>query len=459
MHSEKMTRTEKQAVVSLSAIMSLRMIGLFMVLPVFSLYASQLKGANPITIGLAMGVYGLAQALFQIPFGALSDRVGRKPIIFSGLLIFVTGSILAGMANTMTWMILGRTLQGVGAVGSTTLAMMADLTREGQRTKAMAVTGMVIGLSFAVAMLIGPLLTKWLSVGSLFFIAAGFGCIGITLLYTYTPSPTTLRWHRDAEPELHAFLKLLLNPELSKLNIGIFVLHAVFTACFVVIPISLVQTIHLPSSQQWEIYLPTLLAGFSLTLFAVSHAERKQKIKPYFSGAIGALGVAELLLWQHPANTLLLGAGLTLFFASFSLLEAFLPSLISRCAPADRKGSAMGIYSCSQFLGIFAGGFLGGWLFGQFSFSGTYLFCLCLTLFWFTLSLLMQPPRHWVTQLWRITSQKSLSWSAIAQDLQKIPGVIEAIYIAEDETAYLKVEQATTQNPDFIRLKEQLQSG
>lgn len=459
MHSEKMTRTEKQAVVSLSSIMSLRMIGLFMVLPVFSLYASQLTGANPTTIGLAMGSYGLAQAFFQIPFGALSDRIGRKPIILIGLLIFVLGSVVAGMADSILWMIMGRTLQGVGAVGSTTLAMTADLTRENQRSKAMAITGMAIGMSFAIAMLIGPLLTKWVTVGHLFYIAAVFGCVGIILLYSYTPTPKTLRWHRDAEPELRSFLKLLFNPELSKLNFGIFALHAIFTASFVAIPIHLAQTTHFPSSQQWEVYLPTLLAGFSLTLFAVGQAERKQQIKLYFTSAVIALGIAELLLWQNTTGVLWFGVGLTLFFASFSLLEAFLPSLISRVAPADRKGSAMGIYSCSQFFGIFAGGFFGGWLYGKFSFPGVYIFCLCLTLLWFILSLFMQPPRHWITQLWRIPQQKKLAWSAISPELEKIPGVIEATYITEDETAYLKVEQATTQNPDFIRLKEQLQSG
>lgn len=458
MYPENLKSTEKRAIFSLSTIMSLRMIGLFMVLPVFTLYASQLQGANPTLIGLAMGIYGLAQAFFQIPFGALSDRFGRKPIILIGLIIFVFGSFLAGSAHSIIWMIIGRTLQGAGAIGSTILAMMADLTRENQRTKAMAITGMTIGLSFSVAMFIGPVLTKWLSVGGLFYIAGILGGLAIVLLYSYTPTPKTLRWHRDAEPELQSFLRLLIKPELAKLNIGIFILHAVFTASFVIIPIGLAQLLHFTASQQWKIYLPTLLIGFTLTLIAVGQAERKQQIKRYFVVGVGTLFLAELILWQQQGHLLWLGIGLTLFFGSFSLLESFLPSLISRLAPADRKGSAMGIYSCSQFLGIFVGGALGGYILDKFSFSGVYIFCLCITFIWLILSLLMQPPRHLVTQLWHIPLTKQDSWPDIAQQLSAMPGIAEATYIAEDETAYLKLERAVTKNPDFIRLKEQLQS-
>lgn len=353
MLSGKTTSTERRAIASLSSIMGLRMIGLFMVLPIFSIYAQQLSHATPTLIGLAMGIYGLSQALFQIPFGALSDRYGRKPIILMGLIIFIIGSLIAGMAHSIILMIIGRALQGVGAVGSTILAMMADLTREENRTKSMAIAGMTIGFSFSLAMLIGPLLTEWMSVSSLFFLAAGLGIIAIAILYIFVPTPNVVRWHRDAEPELHSFIKLLVAPELAKLNVGIFILHAIFTASFIVIPISLINNTGLTAHNQWHLYLPTLFIAFVLTLICIGMAERKQQIKPFFLLGISILVIAETLLWLAPAHTGFIVIGICAFFTGFSLLEAFLPSLISRTAPADRKGSALGIYSCSQFLGIF----------------------------------------------------------------------------------------------------------
>lgn len=456
MHSGKTISTERRAIISLSSIMGLRMIGLFMVLPVFSLYAQQLTHATPTLIGLAMGIYGLSQALFQIPFGALSDRFGRKPIILFGLIIFIIGSVIAGMAHSIIPMIIGRALQGVGAVGSTILAMMADLTREESRTKSMAIAGMTIGFSFSLAMLLGPALTEWTNVSGLFFLAAGLGIIAIIILYLVVPTPSIVRWHRDAEPELHSFIKLLVAPELAKLNIGIFILHAIFTASFVVIPISLINYAGLTAHNQWHLYLPTLFVAFVLTLILIGISERKQQIKPYFLTGISILIIAETFLWLAPIHNTFIVLGICAFFTGFSLLEAFLPSLISRTAPADRKGSALGIYSCSQFLGIFVGGVFGGWLYGKFSFSGVYLFCIALAFIWLIFAFLMQPPRYLVTRLWRISH--SQNWNDIATQLHLIPGMLEATYIAEDGMAYLKMERETIKHPDFIRLREQLQS-
>lgn len=456
MHSAKMTSMERRAVVSLSSIMALRMIGLFMVLPVFSLYTSQLQNATPLLIGLAMGVYGLAQALFQIPFGVLSDKFGRKPIIFIGLSIFALGSFIAGCSHSIIPMILGRSLQGMGAVGSTILAMMADLTREDQRTKAMAISGITIGFSFSIAMFIGPVLTKWMPVNNLFFLATGFGFLAILLLFTYAPSPVNISWHSDTEPELKSFLKLLVAPELAKLNCGIFILHAIFTASFVVIPISLKNFAGFEANSQWLLYLPTLLAAFVISLVCIGFAERKRQLKPYFLGGIIALGLAELFLWLTPSDVSLVALGLSLFFGGFSLLEAFMPSLISRTAPAARKGSALGIYSCSQFFGIFVGGVIGGWLYGKFSYSGVYLFCTLLALFWLILAFFMQPPRYLVTQMWRLLPTQQHDWDTIATKLQIIPGIVEVTFVAEDGMAYLKMERGTLQHPDFVALKDQL---
>lgn len=386
-------RTERNAVISLASIMSLRMIGLFMVLPVFSLYAAQLNGATPLLIGLAMGVYGLSQALLQIPFGALSDHFGRKPIIVIGLFIFALGSLIAGIADSIALMIIGRALQGAGAVGGTILATLADLTREEVRTKSMAIAGISIGLSFSIAMFLGPVLTKWMPIQNLFFLAAFLGFIAILVLYLFVPTPHRVTWHSDTEPELKSFLKLLIDPELAKLNSGIFILHAIFTASFIVIPISLLHFVHLEANRQWILYLPALFIAFIAALVFIGLAERQQKIKHYFLGGILSLAVAEILLWQAPTSMTLASIGLCLFFAGFSLLEAFLPSLISRTAPAARKGSALGLFSCAQFLGIFVGGALGGWLYGTYHFLGVYLFCFILALSWFILALFMQPPR------------------------------------------------------------------
>lgn len=394
MQSLKMTPVERRATISLSSIMGLRMIGLFMVLPVFSLYASTLQGATPMLIGLAMGIYGLAQAIFQITFGILSDRIGRKPAILISLIIFAAGSVLAGSAHTINMMIIGRTLQGIGAVGSTILALMADLTRDNQRTKAMMAAGITIGMSFSLAMLLGPMLSKWIPVGDLFYIAAALAALATLILYIYVPNPATLSWHADTEPELTSFMRLLFEPQLAILNAGIFILHAIFTASFVVIPISLHQNTGLATNQQWEIYLPALIAALVLSLIAVGLAERKQQIKQYFLAGVLTLLLAEIMLWGCVHTALAATVSIGLFFAGFTLLEGFLPSLISRTAPASCKGSAMGIYSCAQYSGIFAGGVLGGWLYGKFHFSGVYLFCVILALFWLILVVRMQQPRY-----------------------------------------------------------------
>lgn len=459
MYSVKMTPTERRATISLSSIMGLRMIGLFMVLPVFSLYASRLTGATPLLIGIAMGIYGLAQAIFQVTLGVLSDRIGRKPTIMLSLIIFATGSIIAGMAHSIELMIIGRTLQGIGAVGSVILALLADLTREDQRTKAMMISGITIGFSFSLAMLIGPILTTWISVSSLFYLAAALAAIAAVILYAIVPTPATLRWHHDTEPELNSVLRLLVKPELARLNVGIFILHAIFTASFIVIPIALHQDVGLDMHQQWKIYLPALFTALIISITCIGFAERKQQIKQYFLGGVLALTVSQLLFMSGIYHTFSAMISISIFFAAFTLLEAFLPSLISRTAPASAKGSAMGLYSCAQYSGIFAGGVLGGWLYGQYHFSGVYFFCVTLAIFWAILTLFMQPPRYLITQVLRLEPAQQSSWTTLAAKLELIPGMIEVTLVTKDRLAYLKMERETTHDPDFIHLKELLQSN
>ena len=453
MSTQKMTNTEKRAVISLSSIMGLRMIGLFMVLPVFTLYAEQLKGATPTLIGLSLGIYGLTQAFFQMPFGSLSDRWGRKPLIILGLLLFTVGSFLCAMTHSITLMIVGRALQGSGAIGSTTLAMLADLTREEQRTKSMAIAGISIGFSFSLAMLLGPLLTTWFPIPHLFYLAMGCSLFAILILYRFVPSPTIKRSSSDTKTGWQSFLKILTHPELAKLNSGIFILHALFTASFIVIPMSISRNTGYGAHEQWLIYLPTLLASFVITLIIVGIAERKQKLKFLFLTSISLLTASELFFWLAPQSLWLIVVSLGLFFTGFSSLEAFLPSFISRIAPLGKKGSALGIFSSAQFLGIFVGGVFGGWLYGKFSFDGVYAFCTLLSCFWLILAFFMQPPQHVTTQVWRFP-HNSIDWNLLAEKLHVIPGMLEVTFIVEDSIVYLKMERGTLKHPDFIRLQK-----
>lgn len=458
MSTEKLTSTERRAIAGLSSIMGLRMLGLFMVLPVFSLYAHDLAGATPALIGIAMGIYGLSQAISQISFGSLSDRIGRKPVILIGLGIFAAGSLLAGSAHSIGMMILGRTLQGTGAVGSTSLAMMSDLTREEQRTKSMMFAGISIGLSFSIAMFLGPVLTQWMSVGQLFYIATLLAMLAAVILYFIVPTPTQTRWNADTEVEMKSMRKLFFDKELARLNFGIFSSHAIFTASFVVIPVAIHQISGLDASHQWEIYLPALLCALIVSLTCTGMAERNQQVKQYFLAAVIAIAAAQfILLSSH--NTLTLAAGVSVFFAGFTLLESFLPSLVSRTAPRASKGSAMGIYSCAQYSGIFVGGVLGGWLYGKFHFSGVYLFSMTLAIAWSALVYFMPQPRYLVTKVVRLASSQLPHWETFASKLQIIPGMIEVTLVTEDGLAYLKMERSTAKNPDFIRLKEQLNSN
>lgn len=394
MTSTKMTTAERRATFSLSFIMGLRMLGLFMVLPVFSLYAAGLTDSTPMLVGVSMGIYGLFQAIFQITFGTLSDRLGRKSAITLALIIFAAGSLLAGSAQSIEVMILGRALQGIGAIGSTTLALLADLTREDQRTKAMMISGISIGFSFTLAMLAGPLLAPWLSIGAMFYLAAAMAALAILVLYIYVPTPTHSVWHGDTEPELHSFFKLLFAPDLARLNFGIFTLHAIFTASFIAIPMALLSALGFAANAQWKIYLPALIAALVLSVIAIGLAERRKQVKRYFLGGIIAICISILILWLGHTSMKATIIGIALFFAGFSLLESFLPSLVSRTAPHTNKGSAMGLYSCSQYFGIFAGGVLGGWLFSHFSYSGVYLCCFGFTLIWFITALPMREPQR-----------------------------------------------------------------
>jgi predicted MFS family arabinose efflux permease len=274
------------------------------------------------------------------------------------------------------------------------MAFIADLTREEQRTKAMAITGMTIGLSFSIAMVLGPVLAPWIQVQGIFWLATLFSIIAIIILFTLVPAHQKPSWHPETEPDLHQLPDILKHPELVRLNLGVFCLHAIFTASFIIIPISLQNLAGLPGKHQWALYLPTLLLAFCLSVVCIVIAEKRHRVKQFFIAAVILLGVAEISLWVFAHSLLLSALNLLLFFTAFSLLEAFLPSLVSKTAPPARKGTALGIYSFSQFFGIFVGGALGGWLYGAFGLVNVYLFCATLAVIWLGIAFTMKNPQY-----------------------------------------------------------------
>ncbi|MEJ2346480.1 MAG: MFS transporter [Gammaproteobacteria bacterium] len=442
-----MTATERRAAMSLSSIFALRMLGLFMIYPVFSVYAQHLRGVTPTTIGLALGAYGLTQAIFQIPFGMFSDRFGRKSIIAIGLLIFAVGSVVAAVSTSIDGVILGRIIQGAGAVGSAILATAADLTREEHRTKAMATLGMTIGFSFAVALVLGPVLDRWIGVSGIFWLTAVLALCGIGVLLFVVPQPTRVRLHRDTEPVPALFKRVLTDGQLLRLDFGILALHAILTASFVALPLALRNAAGLDSQHQWYLYLPVLVVSvFAMVPFIIM-AEKRRKMKSVFLGAILALAGSELALMEWHANVVGIAVELTVFFTAFTLMEATLPSLISKVAPPDSKGTAMGVYSSSQFLGIFIGGTVGGWIYGQHGLHGVFAFTGVVALVWFLVAASMKSPRFLNSYLLNVGTISEKDASQLAVRLTQVRGVAEAVVVAEDGIAYLKVDAGSLDEP------------
>lgn len=384
-----MTPLERRATLGLSLIFALRMLGLFMILPVFALYADGLDGVTPQTLGLALGIYGLTQALLQLPFGLVSDRLGRKPVIIVGLLIFAAGSVLAAQANDIQWVIAGRALQGAGAIGAVVNALLADLTREQVRTTAMAILGISIGGCFLLAMVLGPLLNAWISVPGIFWLTAAMGLIGIVVLMLWVPAapPITLS---DEPHSWRELARVLSSRELLRLDAGIFVLHAILTSLFVAVPLAL-RDAGLGGQQHWQVYLPVMLLSLGLLLPLLQLSERPGRFKPVFLLCVLLLVLSQLGLALGQDQRWLLAAGLLVFFTGFNLLEAMLPSLISRRAPAGHRGAAMGVYSSLQFLGTFCGGALGGLVLGHLGIAAVFAFSAGLALVWLLLAAFMRP--------------------------------------------------------------------
>ena len=437
---ENLGKTERRAGISLALIYAFRMLGLFMILPVFALYEDQLAGATPFLMGIALGVYGLTQALLQIPFGMLSDRIGRKPVILAGLLIFALGSLVAAQADGIYGVIAGRALQGCGAIAAALMALAADLSREEHRTKMMALIGASIGMAFAVSMVLGPLVDRWIGISGIFAGTAVLALVGVALLYLVVPDPIHTHFHADAEVQTSAIAEVLADGQLLRLDAGIFALHFVLMCVFLVMPLELRDLAGLEAADHWKLYLPVFALSLMLMLPFVIIAERHRRMKQVFVGAIVTLLVA-VAGFINSTGMATLAVSLVLFLAGFNLLEASLPSLISKTAKATMKGTAMGVYSSSQFMGAFAGGLLGGAAHELWGVRGVYLTVLAAVLLWLLLAATMRQPRHLSTQLLNVGVRDASEISALTRDLAAVAGVVEVAVVADEGVAYLKVEK------------------
>ncbi len=441
--------TERRAALSLATIFALRMLGLFLILPVFALYAKGLPEVTPLLVGVAIGVYGLTQGLLGIPFGMLSDRLGRKPVILGGLVIFAIGSLVAATAEGIYGIILGRALQGSGAIAAVVMALAADLTREEVRTRAMAMIGVSIGMSFTLALILGPLLDARIGVPGLFWLTAGLAVVGVLMVLFVVPDPRHSRVHRDAEPVLGLLGGVIRHWELLRLNWGVLTLHLLITAMFLVYPLSLEEA-GVARQDHWLVYLPVLLISVLAMVPFVILSERHGRGKPVLLGAVAALGVAELVLSRLHGGLWPLLAMLLLFFTAFNILEASLPSLVSRIAPAEARGTAMGVFSTSQFLGAFLGGMGGGAVQQLFGVGGVYLFCALAAGLWLSVAWGMVPPRRLTSQVLPLGEVDVAGAASIQRALLEIPGVEEAVVVVEEQAAYLKVD---TRRLDWARLQ------
>lgn len=387
MHSERMSPQEWRAGASLAGIFGLRMLGLFLILPVFAVHAPQLAGGDNLTlVGAALGAYGLAQAILQLPFGMASDRWGRKPMIVIGLVVFAAGSFLAAGATDIWTAIAGRTLQGAGAISSVVVALAADLTRVQHRAKVMALIGAMIGASFALSLVAAPALYRVIGMGGLFALTGALSLAAIAVVVWMVPPVPP----RAPAPEGGGLRKALADAELLRLNLGIFVLHAIQMAMFVVVP-TLIVAAGLALPAHWRLYLPVVLGSFALMLPPVLHADRRNAARGVMLGAIALLAAVLAGFAAAGASLAVLALLLLAFFAAFNVLEALIPSLVSRLAPEHARGAAIGVYNTAQTLGLFFGGLAGGWTAERFGAAAVFGGCTLLALLWLAAAAGMRP--------------------------------------------------------------------
>ncbi|PHS74810.1 MAG: MFS transporter [Porticoccus sp.] len=433
-----MNPLERKSLFGLASLYAFRMVGLFMLLPVLALYAGDYSGSSALLVGLALGIYGLTQGLFQIPLGFLSDRVGRKPVIAGGLLLFLVGSVIAALSDSMWGLIAGRAMQGSGAVASTIMALLSDLTTEQNRTKAMALVGGSIGISFALSMVLGPVLANQWGLSGLFWLAAGMSVVSLGVLALVIPTPVTLLHNAEAEAIPAMFGRLLKDAELLRLNLGIGTLHFAQMASWVAVPVILEQSLDMARGDHWMIYLSTMGLSFLCMLPFIIIAETRRKMKPVFIGAVVLLALAEIVLAVNIDYRYGFIAGLFLFFMAFNLLEASLPSLVSKLAPAGGRGTAMGIYSTSQFLGAFLGGVVGGYVAWRFGYAEVFWMVAVSILVWLVAAVSMKKPAHLKSLVVTLMPGEVI---AAEHFVGAVPGVQDVVIMPDHRLAYFKVDK------------------
>ncbi|MFK0570188.1 MFS transporter [Endozoicomonas sp.] len=443
-----MSFVELKAAVSLTMVFVFRMLGLFMVLPVLALFAEELQGASPGLIGVAIGAYGFSQALLQIPFGWLSDRWGRKPVILLGLFIFLLGSLLAAEATTIEGVIAGRILQGCGAIAGAVTALMADLTREQHRTKAMAMIGMGIGVAFAIAMVLGPVVSNIWGLSGLFLSNALMAVAAMLIIILMVPTPVVTRRDLNCSVDRSGFRQVLLNGELLRHIVGIFTLHFVLMALFVFVPELLNKEFE--RSMHGGIYLAVMGLSFVMMIPLIIVSERQRVLKQCYILSIIMLFTAFILLYQGVLSPKMLLAGLFVFFFGFNFLEATLPSLVSKLSPAGTRGTVMGVYSTSQFLGAALGGSLGGFALEYGGVVSALALCTIPTALWCWLSVTMKQPPYVSTMVMALDPELG-DVNSISAKLASIVGVQEVTVLSVENTAYLKVDK---QRLDWPALKQ-----
>jgi len=451
---ERMSPFELKASISLASIYGLRMLGMFLILPVFAIYAEQTLGATHFQAGLALGIYGLTQALFQLPFGMASDRFGRKRMIYLGLFLLVVGSFIAALAQDITTVIIGRALQGAGAISAVVMALLADLTREEHRTKAMALIGTTIGMTFAISLVISSPLNHWIGVPGMFALTGVLSIVAIVWVRFVIPNPRASHFHSDTEATPAKLKDVLRNTELLRLNFGIFALHAAQMALFVVIPFALLKSAGIDQNLHWMIYLPIMAGSFVLMVPAIIYGEKKIKLKEIFIASVALMFIAQLLLAQFIGQFWGLVVALVCYFVAFNVLEASLPSIISKIAPASAKGTAMGVYNTSQSFGMFLGGAVGGYLSQHYGASAVFIFCSVLVGLWLVFAFSMERPPAVRTKLFHVREMAATRATELSKQLAKLSGVSEALVVGNEGIAILKVDLRSWDEAGVTKLIE-----
>ena len=437
---DTMTAIERRASFGLASIYGLRMLGLFIILPIFAIYAQHLPGGDShLLIGIALGAYGLTQAILQIPSGWLSDRYGRKPVIYVALTLFAIGSFIAADAHNIYWIIIGRVVQGAGALNAAVMALTADLTREEVRTKAMAMIGITIGITFSISMVLSPMLNNLLGVPGIFALTGVLALLGIAVVKFLIPDPEITHFHSDTEASGKHFVEVLRNKDLLRLDFGIFSLHAILMSVFMQVPF-VMEKDGLALSHHWYVYLPVMLVAFVLMVPPIIIAEKKAKMKQIFMLSIFLAMCAQILLMFAQHSLWGVAAALLVFFTAFNVLEATLPSMISKIAPLAAKGTAMGVYSSVQFLGAFSGAAIGGALLQFVGGNSVFIFAIVMLLLWLIVASTMKPPALVRTKLYHLSQMDEAAAVELQKQLLQLQGVREAMVVAVENIASLKVD-------------------